>query len=80
MNWGIILVFGVAGAVLILSAAMAGSSAVFWYGLGKLVWADLWPAIVREVTKRMPPELEAAMRRCKSLGRRWDNLRKRCFD
>lgn len=78
MNWGIVLVFGIAGTVLIASAAVAGSSAAFWYGMGKLMWADLWPAIVREVTKRMPETIEEAMRACRQSGGKWNNVKKRC--
>jgi len=56
MPWELYLVFGVAGAVLIGAAAVAGSSATFWYGFGKLLLADLWPALQAIVAKDFTPE------------------------
>ena len=59
MPWELYLVFGVAGAVLIGAAAVAGSSAQFWYGMGKLLLADLWPALQAAIAARKTPEEEA---------------------
>jgi hypothetical protein len=78
VNWAVILVFGIAGAVLITSAAFAGFTPAFWYGMGKLVWADLWPFIQSEVLKRNPPAIERQMKECSVRGGTWDNARKRC--
>jgi len=55
ISWEIWLVLGLAGAVLIASAAVAGSSPGFWWGVARLAIADLLPLLA----KRKSPEEEA---------------------
>lgn len=79
MNWAIWLVFGIAAAVFILSAAIAGQSPAFWWGLGKMALGELAPVLAK-VVKRMSPEDEKRWRDCVNRGGRWDNQKKRCLE
>lgn len=62
------LVLAAAVAVLLGSAFLAAQSPAFWYGLGRLLLADLWPVIAGMVAKDLTdPEVdrlnkEAALR------------------
>jgi hypothetical protein len=57
---GLVVVMAIA--VLLASAWFAGGRPDFWYGLGKLVWADLWPRLGKMVLGRMSPAEEAGWR------------------
>lgn len=53
MNWAVWLVFGVAGAVLIASAFLAGGSARFWWDMAGIAWGHLLPAIKAQIARDM---------------------------
>lgn len=57
---GLVLVLGLF--TLLASAWVAGASPGFWYGLGRLLLADLGPVIASLVLGRMEPAQEAAWR------------------
>ena len=59
MNWAVWLVFGVAGAVLIASAFIAGGSARFWWDMAGIAWGHLLPAIKAQIARDMTdPEVD----------------------
>lgn len=80
MTW-----FEVAATVVLLVGLGAGAFLVaqrpaFWMGLGSHLLTAMWPTIVKYVTKRNSPEVEAKMHECIRRGGTWDNFRKKCRD
>lgn len=45
MNWSLAFVLALAVVTIVGAGAVAASPAAFFYGLGKLAWADLWPKL-----------------------------------
>lgn len=71
MNWALWLVLGAAAAVLILSAALAGASPRFWYGMGRIVIEEGFPKLSAAWTvykARHTPEEWRAIRE------KWDRI------
>lgn len=52
----------------------------FWISMGKQITAALMPEIIRVISKRNSPEIEAKMHECYRRGGTWDNFRKKCRD
>ena len=70
-----------------LIGAVIGSILLFrnpaaWIGFGKAAFKELRPLIVgvmmSTVLKRMPPEDEAAWRKCELRGGKWNRRKRRC--
>lgn len=59
-------------------AFMVARSPAFYVALGREIGRVLIPSVVRIVTKRMPPEQEAAWRDCYRRGGKWNDRTKRC--
>lgn len=72
MYEAIFLIAIVAG--LVLGAYFAAPKPALWVGLAKEVAKELIPV----VTKRMPPEQEAAWRDCIRRNGKWNHQKKRC--
>ena len=79
MSDGLIVAALIAAVLIGVAAAafLVMRSPAFWADAGKQLAAALLPAIVRVVTKRMPPEEEAEWRREQLAGRGDEWLRKR---
>lgn len=70
---GILLfVFALLG--LTAGAFMVARSPAFWLGMGEEIFKKMLPIIL----KRMPPEEEAAWRKCILSGGEWDYRKKKC--
>jgi hypothetical protein len=65
MNWALWLVMAVAAAVMVASAAMAGSSPRFWWGLAQIAFGEFWPSIVKAVA---PKDFSPEQRRQMDMG------------
>ncbi len=74
MNWieGLLILGVFLG--LFSGAFLVARSPAFWVGLGTVIFKALLPSI----TKRLPPEEEAAWRKCVLRGGTWDHRKKKC--
>lgn len=61
-------------------AFLVAQRPAFWLGLGSHMLKSAWPHVVKYVTKRNTPEVEAEMQACHRRGGTWDNFRKKCRD
>ena len=50
----------------------------FWIDFGLRLFFRLQPIIWAYISKRMPPEDEAAWRKCMLRGGKWDHRKRRC--
>lgn len=69
--------------VVILAGLGAGAFLVaqrpaFWIEFGARLLKAMLPRVVQIVTKRMPPEDEAAWRRCQLRGGKWNHRTRKC--
>ena len=78
MNWidAVLLLAAVIG--LILGGILVARSPSFWFQVGAIALDKLKPVIIAYIVKRMPPEDEAAWRKCELSGGKWDHVRRRC--
>jgi hypothetical protein len=59
-------------------AYLVAQRPAFWMEFGSRLFANLWPAVWKYVSRRMSPENEQRMRDCYRRGGEWDNFRKKC--
>lgn len=78
MNWIEVALIAAAIIGLVAGGILVARSPAFWFGMGVVMLKAGMPYLIRYVSKRMPPEEEAAMRRCVLSGGEWDPIRKRC--
>lgn len=57
MDWAFWLVLLIAAGVLITSAAFAGGSPSFWWGIGSIAFGKAFPAIIAAFKPASPAEL-----------------------
>jgi hypothetical protein len=66
-TWPLWILGGMMVAVLLGSAAIAGQSPAFWWGMGRLAWSHLLPSIKAQIARDMAdPEVD---RRTKEAAR-----------
>lgn len=77
MHWLEILAIVVALAGIFAGAFLVSQRPTFWIGLGTVLFKAALPAIIRVVTKRMPPKEEADWRKAEAQGRGDEWLKQR---
>ena len=78
MTWLEIALIAFALAGLFAGAFLVAQRPSFWMGLGTELIKPVIPSVVRYMTKRMPPEQEAAWRECQKRGGKWNAHKRRC--
>jgi hypothetical protein len=69
-------------AVVLIAMVVGLAIGTYFVARSPAFWVDMITHVVRGLvpvlTKRMPPEQEAAWRDCIRRGGKWDHLKKRC--
>lgn len=78
MTWQEVVAVGLVLVGLTAGGYMAAQRPAFWIELGGRLIKAFLPYAISYVTKRMPPEEEAAWRKCQLRGGKWNYRTRRC--